>query len=882
MSYSAEQWELLEVFYAAYNSLTGHIPDSLQYKRLLSVLLLNNNMLSGTIPRCLGSTQLSCLDLSSNSLTGSVPPSLFANTSLVNLILAQNCLTWTIVERDLCRLNATMQSLIMDSIHSDVTCQTQVFPKLLFHWPSYGAKQAIFGSIPSCIFTEFHSLHSLHLSGNSMTGSLPSGLKSVTHNSLRNLSLSYNFLSGTIPSALQTHNWTLFDLSFNKFQGSIVNDFCKLCNMSSATIDLKINQLSGTLPTEQTNGFIRNAHNINLLTGNLFACDVTRNTLPRHDQDFHGFQCGSDSVDNSVFVWLVMVFVVLCLLVGYRLSKRQTLWALISEQWHITTDTFNQVLTSDGLSPSGLDELHTVLMHVQQLILMVFAVMIGICLPCYVILSQIYATVKPSYAWELSVANKEGPIAACLMLIVLIIVFGIVWWRRVLLTSIVSDQVSTEAKKVDLEAGWTTIWQSVFSTATLLSLLLLAFNCAVVMTVTVSYVQATSPLNTNYSALIKQCIAVGASMFKIVWNVVALSQHKRLERFRPQSDIGAGTVTRTVRLLLLLVFFNNIIVPCLAVVIYNENCMYNVFVAPPNITSSYAFFSFFVELVRGVIVAVGIYVSQDISAPPPFQYRYRCTSTLLMVFADVFIYRYVMISIVIPLGCLLIVTCRRYLRKDNCLYRTLGRMLPSLWGVMSELECVTGELNDFKIVFETDKFLLSLVNDMAILLVFGAVFPLIAIVGVVSIASNLLITRYLLGRILYLADHNKYDSTIVSRIKTTLMEESAHILKKFTRLLGQLLWLVPIVWGAFLFDVIGGTSGSTGAIWMLCMTGIALPWICFGIEKSISLNRNSVDDRRTNKGIEMPDSAKSSRSVDSRDSSTVKITNNPIYKAKKK
>ncbi|KAL6520334.1 Inactive LRR receptor-like serine/threonine-protein kinase bir2 [Orobanche minor] len=76
-------------------SLTGTIPDSLQYCQSLQTLNLAGNSLSGSIPRkiCSWLPYLVTLDLSQNSLTGQIPDDLANCSYLNNLILDDNALS---------------------------------------------------------------------------------------------------------------------------------------------------------------------------------------------------------------------------------------------------------------------------------------------------------------------------------------------------------------------------------------------------------------------------------------------------------------------------------------------------------------------------------------------------------------------------------------------------------------------------------------------------------------------------------------------------------------------------------------------------------------------------------------------------------------------
>ncbi|KAK8566031.1 hypothetical protein V6N13_021106 [Hibiscus sabdariffa] len=79
-------------------TLSGQLPQSLEYCRSLQTLDLSTNKLSGTIPPqiCSWLPYLVTLDLSSNDLYGSIPPELSNCAYLNNLILSNNRLSGSI------------------------------------------------------------------------------------------------------------------------------------------------------------------------------------------------------------------------------------------------------------------------------------------------------------------------------------------------------------------------------------------------------------------------------------------------------------------------------------------------------------------------------------------------------------------------------------------------------------------------------------------------------------------------------------------------------------------------------------------------------------------------------------------------------------------
>ena len=259
----------------------------------LHYLILSNNHFHGTIPP-LNNSLLTTLDLSNNELTGNLPSELFSNTSLRQLAIVNNCLN-NKLPNEICYANKSLEVLILDGLHAAIACQKPLF------FNSYHVT-LIPNQIPSCLFTSFEYLTTLHLSGNGYTGSLPH-VKHLTP-FLIDLSISHNLLTGIIPNAFLSHVWTTLDLSFNTLAGTLTESMYSFHDLHSA-LYLNINRLSGTIPSQ-----LRSAKNIRLLSGNIFICDAAKQSLPQNDEYRGSYQCGSDSINDAIYAWLVVIFLV--------------------------------------------------------------------------------------------------------------------------------------------------------------------------------------------------------------------------------------------------------------------------------------------------------------------------------------------------------------------------------------------------------------------------------------------------------------------------------------------------------------------------------------------------------------------------------------------
>jgi len=119
------------------------------------------------------------------------------------------------------------------------------------------------GSIPSSL-GNLSKLESLLLSNNYLSGLIPESLSSIQ--TLRRLAANRNRFTGEIPSGLTKHLENL-DLSFNSLAGSIPGDL--LSQLKLVSVDLSSNQLVGWIPQSISSSLVRLRLGSNKLTGSV-------------------------------------------------------------------------------------------------------------------------------------------------------------------------------------------------------------------------------------------------------------------------------------------------------------------------------------------------------------------------------------------------------------------------------------------------------------------------------------------------------------------------------------------------------------------------------------------------------------------------------------
>jgi hypothetical protein len=86
---------------------------------------------------------------------------------------------------------------------------------------------------------------------------------------------------------------------------------------SNQSLYLQINRLSGVLPSSVLSSLARN---LSVLEGNLFSCTVDQSLkrdLPRFDPERHIYSCGSETVNRSFYLCLVISFSAVAIVVGW-------------------------------------------------------------------------------------------------------------------------------------------------------------------------------------------------------------------------------------------------------------------------------------------------------------------------------------------------------------------------------------------------------------------------------------------------------------------------------------------------------------------------------------------------------------------------------------
>lgn len=273
------------------NQIGGSIPESICKLQRLGDLDLSSNLLEGEIPQCFETEYISYVLLSNNSLSGTFPAFIQNSTNLQFLDLAWNKFygripTWIgeLMRLQFVRLShnafsgtipveitnlSYLQYLdlsgnnISGAIPLHLSNLTGMTLKGFMPIASVNMGPAGLGSVTIIsqfgeilsIITKGQELKysgilayfvSIDLSGNSLTGEIPTDI--TTLDALINLNLSSNHLSRYIPTKIGTlKSLESLDLSGNKLSGEIPSSLSSLTSLSY--LNMSYNNLSGRIPS---------------------------------------------------------------------------------------------------------------------------------------------------------------------------------------------------------------------------------------------------------------------------------------------------------------------------------------------------------------------------------------------------------------------------------------------------------------------------------------------------------------------------------------------------------------------------------------------------------------------------------------------------------
>jgi len=675
-------WYYLEEINLNSNMFTGTLPHEISQLPYMRVLLVADNNLHGRLDTIVNSsvqTRLSYIDLNNNQFSGPLSPALFA-LPLNTLSLVRNCFTGTLPPT-ICNCS-TLVTVALDGLSSSPACRS----KILAFSDAYTVKHSLSGTIPACLFT-LPLLTVLHLSGNGLTGSLPSTLPppvaqprpaakeapapapaqaadSASASSstqinpfLIDLSLSHNRLTGTIPLNFQRKVWYNLDLAYNRIAGTLSAEFGS-ANASDAylralsdilgfdvtakasvyqsVLSLEDNRISGRIPQ-----VFQHKHNISVLGTNIFSCNVRASNLPEYDDGLSNYNCGSDSFNIPYYVWLVSS--VLCLACGvYVVCMRSgsvvSFWQGWSNVLYCNTITRLAPTLSKVLHLSN--SLSQVALYCALFALVVLA-------PVYIILSNYFGTVVHQYAWMVSAAYISGVTPLVVMFVLLLVLLvGVTVVHTSHISRIATDDTQAATSYEPMTVVRTFLVYGAF----------ISINLICVGGANAAYVYLAIYQSSIYllpSQLLLSCFKLMWNRFFSIYAIRYVAKYNTDTSVRADSVESVGTKARTMyttytSLQVFVALLNNIAIPCFVVAIVSPNCFYNVFVASPAVSTIVTYNSC-VEIENGVCVQLSTSGSKTTPYNPPFSYNYQCSGSMITSYAPAFVILCIVRTFVTPL-----------------------------------------------------------------------------------------------------------------------------------------------------------------------------------------------------------------------------------------
>eukprot|EP01038_Epipyxis_sp_PR26KG_P012208 gene12208-16353_t len=839
-----ENSPLLTNIFLYNNMLVGSIPKSFAMIRDLTELLLYNNRLSGSLEGVfspVNQTSLTTVDISLNAITGSLPLEVFYIATLNAFVAVSNCFTGSIPP-SICN-GSSLATLGLDGLQSSPYCTSNRYPLLLGN--SYIIRNPLIGTIPSCLF-KLPELSTFHVSGNGLIGTLPT-VADTSSNALIDISLSHNALHGTIPDWFQRREWYNLDLSFNRLSGTLDQNFSQ--QPSDSFISLSDNRLSGAIPNT-----VLHFLNVSVLGSNLFSCNYKQSDLPQHDLGSKNFHCGSNSFNIPLFLWSsgIISIIIFVILIFYNPAKIfQNIASSLDHMrkwWSVLRfDPLEESFT--GMSQYIECELIFTLWCKLSLFVCLFVLILLI--PVYTTLAFTYGTYTLQYAWLVSAAYKAG-LNPTIILIILLIILMITFFYgiHILLSTHQSKSSYFLSRSTQKQPSVNHSEDKLTNQTSKLIYSLIIYVSAIVMNfvpvigANIIFVYVALYRSSNLLIITQFLLA----LFKLTWNQICNPLIFQWTESKLSNTNNLKFETTSVKLGTALV--NNIVIPCVIIMIISPSCFYYIFNQPDPIVLSYSYKICTLFFVQSTTCDIYTPFYQSQSYIPPFTYSYQCSSSFITYYASTF--EYLCFTSMFGNPLLYFILCQlqpsdtssitdEENRNDSEKSITLNRL--TQWSrviinivspiIIKPVQKQYGNSNDYKSTYDNRRpfvdpshVLVTLLTFLGILMTFGVMFPPLAVAVTATILTHVIFYKLLVGRFLTNAfetpsEFVKFTSQVESMCKQVT---SPLVLWRCTWLLITLsCWYYTL----FLFDMLGDTEGFYGAYWVLIVLPFGVPFKIF-------------------------------------------------------
>lgn len=410
------------------------------------------------------------------------------------------------------------------------------------------------GTLPECVW-HLRNLTTLHVAGNGLTGTVISRLPD--HSSLVDLSLSHNQFSGSIPLGVQLVEKV--DLSYNQFSGKY--EEYTGGTWKSNFIDVEINRLSGQLPVAR----LENVSSLYILKGNMFSCD----SIPSGDKLSSEYTCGSDDLNESLYVFCSSVVVISCVALAVCVASISSNGGSKRSLWHSARKhfcRFSGVTTNVTDVESPLCDKFS---RIKWLFLQLLVVMLVTASPVYIVRDRDdYSTHSETYSWFWTLAYLRGVLPSCLILMSWAVAIAVCFYRIFLVHWVTESPVpekgflavsdnqkdsgakSNQAVKSDLTG-------SAKGRAWLIAMF--AVNGAVAITVNTLYIYSTNQPLSDFALF---GIQLSLAVFRVAYSYFVI----------PLLSRSVTSTVDNIAFRLRLLTVTNLVVPCITTAFASPSC----------------------------------------------------------------------------------------------------------------------------------------------------------------------------------------------------------------------------------------------------------------------------------------------------------------------
>jgi hypothetical protein len=810
----------LQTFALSENCLSGSIPDSICDASELTTLQLSGltnaqncriyffgrstntnafevNPLQGSFPACVFSMpKLQSLSLSGNSFTGTFPSNLNISASLSVLDLSHN------------RLIGTIPDAIQQKRWSSLDLSSNYLSGTLsnnFGMPINGT---------------------LYLEVNKLSGYIPSVVHDIeTINILR---VNMFACASTTELPPNDPNYIIYSCGSNRVNNTIYSwiAFFGVFVIVYLLFVFRYRQLAKSQNSENLKSSeLASSNNCQIITG-IRMQTIAESDLSPNNEEEHG--CTKENQSSSSLLTFSMV-------------------AEMVIKW--MEELQKQKARNPKSEVSFLLVFFQEIRKISMIIMLVSA--IGL-IPIYAILALYWKSFVNSYSWMISGVLLGGEAPAIILFFLLTSFTALIFLllKNLLSSSseIVKDQIPADQANKSTNNVTPKIGDHIMSNSELFvaRVIIIIFTISVIGAVDLFYVFL--ELNFGASSNFVAVVGVGLACFRVVTNyilfwkaipytsqlVVSLSQtffpQQRTSQVEApkvitenpltlEAPVGIDYVQKTpikqnheetesyhfttsdISFLERLMLINNVVIPILSITVVFPSCLYNLLFAPSNISSSYNYESC-LNYNEGEISSLFCEPVTSVSSfTPAFTYSYICSAETVIYYSPVYITNFLIIGFVLPLKNVIFkLGYDKYYRDygpDSKLFRFCDYWLAeSLRNLVPE-KPIKPRLLFKKLILTT-----QLSSSIAIILIFGALFPPVAISGCMSIITMTYAEELMIGRLLF--ESSKQG---ISWYQDKLEKDCEGIAKSLNLSLRSTIFFACILFTFVLFDAYGSTAG---------------------------------------------------------------------------